>query len=138
MLEARCATAAVALSGGRVFVFGGWNGKSSLVSVECCHLQTDWSRTIETARTEVFWRPLESMGTPRYFHAAVSFKRKILIAGGYRRDETNQRIVQSVVEVFSPPNAERPRGEWTRVADLLVPRQGLVLLVIKDGLYALG
>ncbi|VDN16113.1 unnamed protein product [Dibothriocephalus latus] len=141
MREARDALAAVALSDGRVFVFGGWNGHSSLASVEFCQLRGDWSHTIATAARpeEGFWRPLEPMRTPRYFHAAVAFRGKIIVAGGYASAKDDQDDVgQAVVEVFSPPTAERPLGEWTRVADLLVPRKVFTLLVYKDRLYALG
>ncbi|BHF67979.1 hypothetical protein SprV_0301100800 [Sparganum proliferum] len=138
MREKRDSPAAVALSDGRVFVFGGWNDESCLASVEFCRLQADWSNTIETARTEDFWRPLASMRTPRYAHAAVAFKGKIIVAGGSALDEDGNHNDLSVVEIFSPPDAECPLGEWTRVADLLVARSYFSLLVYKDRLYALG
>ncbi|KAL7052917.1 hypothetical protein AAHC03_026396 [Spirometra sp. Aus1] len=138
MLEKRRKTAAAALSDGRVFVFGGYNGRCCLASVEFCHLQADWSDTIETARTEDFWRPLAPMRTSRYAHAAVAFKGKIIVAGGYSVNEGGNHNRQSIVEVFSPPDAECPFGEWTRVADLLVARCPSALLVYKDRLYALG
>ncbi|VDN15666.1 unnamed protein product [Dibothriocephalus latus] len=135
MRDVKHALAVVALSDGRVFALGGWNGEYCRASVDFCHFQANWSHTIKTTK---FWRPLEPMRTPRYVHAAVAFKGKIIVAGGYIRDEANRRIQQSVVEVFSPPDAERPLGEWTRIADLLVPRAVLTLLVYKDWLYALG
>ncbi|KAL7054543.1 hypothetical protein AAHC03_025980 [Spirometra sp. Aus1] len=138
MREKRDAPAAVALSDGRVFVFGGWNGEFCLASVEFCCLQADWSNTIETARTEDFWRPLAPMRAPRYAHAAVAFKGKIIVAGGLAVDEDDSHNEQSVVEIFSPPDAECPLGEWTRVVDLLVPRSYFSLLVYKGRLYALG
>nr|VZI00432.1 unnamed protein product [Spirometra erinaceieuropaei] len=138
MREKRDAPAAVALSDGRVFVFGGWNGELCLASVEFCCLQADWSNTIETARTEDFWRPLAPMRAPRYAHAAVAFKGKIIVAGGLAVDEDDSHNEQSVVEIFSPPDAECPLGEWTRVVDLLVPRSYFSLLVYKGRLYALG
>nr|VZI00428.1 unnamed protein product [Spirometra erinaceieuropaei] len=138
MLEKRRKTAAAALSDGRVFVFGGYNGRCCLASVEFCHLQADWSDTIETARTEDFWRPLAPMRTSRYAHAAVAFKGKIIVAGGYSVNDGGNHSRQSIVEVFSPPDAECPLGEWTRVADLLVARSYFSLLVYKERLYALG
>ncbi|BHF67983.1 Kelch-like protein 12 [Sparganum proliferum] len=138
MREKRRKTAAAALPDGRVFVFGGYNGRCCLASVESCHLQADWSDTIETARTEDFWRHLAPMRTSRYAHTAVAFKGKIIVAGGYSVNEGGNHNRQSIVEVFSPPDAECPLGEWTRVVDLLVARCPSALLVYKDRLYALG
>uniref|UniRef100_A0A0X3PVA7 BTB domain-containing protein n=4 Tax=Schistocephalus solidus TaxID=70667 RepID=A0A0X3PVA7_SCHSO len=137
LLEKRDATAATTLSDGRIFVFGGWNGKSCLASVESCHLQADWSQTIETSTTEDFWRPLASMRVPRYFHAAVAFKGKIIVAGGNTADGDDNHNRQRIVEVFSPPDAERPLGEWTRVVDLHRICWPGALLVYKDRVYAM-
>ncbi|VDN13717.1 unnamed protein product [Dibothriocephalus latus] len=138
MRERRAEAAAVALSDGRVVVFGGCDGRSSLASVKFCHLQADWSYITGADRSKGFWRSLEPMRTPRYLPAAVAFRDKIIVAGGLTVDKCGIHNAQRVVEVFHPPDAERPLGEWTSVADLLQPRRRFSPLVYKDRLYALG
>ncbi|BHF85214.1 hypothetical protein SprV_1002837700 [Sparganum proliferum] len=130
--EKRNATAAACLSGdSRVFVFGGSNGPSSpLASVEFCQLRADWR---ERATSSDFWQPAAPMRTARDGLAATHFQGKIIVAGGYDGDILN------TVEMFTPPDARCPRGQWTELAGMKEPRVYFALLTSNDdAIFALG
>ncbi|BHF85960.1 hypothetical protein SprV_1002913700 [Sparganum proliferum] len=130
--EKRNATAAACLSGdSRVFVFGGSNGPSSpLASVEFCQLRADWR---ERATSSDFWQPAAPMRTARDGLAATHFQGKIIVAGGYDGDILN------MVEMFTPPDARCPRGQWTELAGMKEPRVYFALLTSNDdAIFALG
>ncbi|BHF85818.1 hypothetical protein SprV_1002899100 [Sparganum proliferum] len=132
--EKRGETAAACLPGdSRVFVFGGWNGPSSpLASVEFCQLRADWR---ERATSSDFWQPAAPMRTARDGLAATHFRGKIIVAGG---DDGRNRL--NVVEMFTPPDARCPRGQWTELAGMKEPRALFALLTSSndDAIFALG
>ncbi|BHF85471.1 Kelch-like protein 12 [Sparganum proliferum] len=131
--EKRNATAAACLSGdSRVFVFGGSNGPSSpLASVEFCQLRADWR---ERATSSDFWQPAAPMRTARSRLAATHFRGKIIVAGGY-----DGKKDLDVVEMFTPPDARCPRGQWTELAGMKEPRAFYALLTsTDDAVFALG
>nr|VZI47830.1 unnamed protein product [Spirometra erinaceieuropaei] len=104
--EKRSSTAAACLPGdSRIFIFGGYNGSSTLASVQFCHLRADWR---ERATSSDFWQPAAPMRTARWGLAATHFRGKIIVAGGYGGG--------NVVEMFTPPDARCPRGQWTDLA----------------------
>ncbi|BHF85284.1 Kelch-like protein 12 [Sparganum proliferum] len=125
--EKRDATAAACLPGdSRVFVFGGSNGSSRLASVEFCQLRADWR---ERATSSDFWQPAAPMRTARAGLAATHFQGKIIVAGGYGR----------MVEMFTPPDARCPQGQWTELAGMKEPRAFFALLTsTDDAVFALG
>ncbi|BHF85503.1 hypothetical protein SprV_1002867000 [Sparganum proliferum] len=131
--ERRSATAAACLSGdSRVFVFGGTNGSSRLASVEFCHLRADWR---ERATSSDFWQPAAPMRTARSQLAATHFRGKIIVAGGY--DRGGNRL--NMVEMFTPPDARWPRGQWTELAGMKEPRWLFALLTsTDDAIFVLG
>nr|VZI47839.1 unnamed protein product [Spirometra erinaceieuropaei] len=93
--EKRSSTAAACLPGdSRIFIFGGYNGSSTLASVQFCHLRADWR---ERANSSDFWQPAAPMRTARWGLAATHFRGKIIVAGGYGGG--------NVVEMFTPPDA---------------------------------
>nr|VZI44839.1 unnamed protein product [Spirometra erinaceieuropaei] len=131
--EKRSASAAVYLPGdSRIFVFGGWNGLTSvLASVEFCHLRADWR---ERAASSDFWQPAAPMRTARFGLAATHFRGKIIVAGG--RGGENRL---NVVEMFTPPDARCPQGQWTVLAGMKEPRSRFALLTsTDDAIFALG
>nr|VZI44886.1 unnamed protein product [Spirometra erinaceieuropaei] len=131
--EKRGETAAVCLPGdSRVFVFGGLNGPSSrLASVEFCHLRADWR---ERATSSDFWQPAAPMRTARSGLVATHFRGKIIVAGGY---DGGKRL--NVVEMFTPPDARCPQGQWTDLAGMKEPRSLFALLTsTDDAIFALG
>nr|VZI38078.1 unnamed protein product [Spirometra erinaceieuropaei] len=128
--EKRDATAAACLPGdSRIFVFGGFNGSSfRLASVEFCHLRADWR---ERATSSDFWQPAAPMRTARSKLAATHFRGKIIVAGGF--------VGEKVVEMFTPPDARCPRGQWTDLAGMKEPRSLFALLTsTDDAIFALG
>nr|VZI46840.1 unnamed protein product [Spirometra erinaceieuropaei] len=128
--EKRDATAAACLPGdSRIFVFGGLNGFFSLLaSVEFCHLRADWR---ERATSSDFWQPAAPMRTARCALAATHFRGKIIVAGGSGGG--------NVVEMFTPPDARCPRGQWTDLAGMKEPRSLFSLLTsTDDAIFALG
>ncbi|BHF85584.1 Kelch-like protein 12 [Sparganum proliferum] len=130
--EKRSATAAACLPGdSRIFVFGGWNGSSRLASVEFCQLRADWR---ERATSSDFWQPAAPMRTARDELAATHFRGKIIVAGGY---VGGNRV--NMVEMFTPPDASCPQGQWTELAGMKEPRAYFALLTsTDDAIFALG
>ncbi|BHF83453.1 hypothetical protein SprV_0902659500 [Sparganum proliferum] len=131
--EKRSGPAAACLPGdSRVFVFGGWNVSSSrLASVEFCHLRADWR---ERATSSDFWQPAAPMRTARSQMAATHFRGKIIVAGG---SDGKNRL--NVVEMFTPPDARCPQGQWTELAGMKEPRAYFALLTsTDDAVFALG
>ncbi|BHF85791.1 BTB And C-terminal Kelch [Sparganum proliferum] len=129
--EKRYAAAAACLPGdNRVFVFGGWNASSPLASVEFCQLRADWR---ERATSSDFWQPAAPMRTARGGLAATHFRGKIIVAGGYGVNRLN------MVEMFTPPDARCPQGQWTELARMKEPRSLFALLTsTDDAIFALG
>ncbi|BHF82097.1 hypothetical protein SprV_0802523300 [Sparganum proliferum] len=134
MREKRSATAAACLPGdSRVFVFGGRNDSCWLPSIEFCHLQADWRERAALASTEEFWQPAAPMRTARSALAATHFRGKIIVAGGYDGEKD-----LDVVEMFSPPDASCPQGQWTELAGMREPRWSFTLVTSTDAVFALG
>ncbi|BHF63092.1 hypothetical protein SprV_0200608200 [Sparganum proliferum] len=132
--EKRSATAAACLPGdSRVFVFGGRNDSCWLASMEFCHLQAGWRERAALASTEDFWQPAAPMRTARSALAATHFRGQIIVAGGY--DGVKDL---DVVEMFSPPDARCPQGQWTELAGMKEPRWSFTLLSSTDAVFALG
>nr|VZI37440.1 unnamed protein product [Spirometra erinaceieuropaei] len=133
MRHKRSATAAACLPGdSRIFVFGGQNGSSVLASVEFCHLRADWRKR---ATSSDFWQPAAPMRTARCQLAATHFRGKIIVAGGFGVD--GNRL--NVVEMFTPPDARCPQGQWTELTGMKEPRSLFALLTsTDDAIFALG
>ncbi|BHF82096.1 Kelch-like protein 6 [Sparganum proliferum] len=132
--EKRSATAAACLPGdSRVFVFGGRNDSCWLPSIEFCNLQADWRERAALASTEEFWQPAAPMRTARSALAATHFRGKIIVAGGYDGEKD-----LDVVEMFSPPDASCPQGQWTELAGMREPRWSFTLVTSTDAVFALG
>ncbi|BHF80261.1 BTB And C-terminal Kelch [Sparganum proliferum] len=135
--EKRVGPAAACLPGdSRVFVFGGWHGLSSqLASVVFCNLRADWREEATSARTADFWQPAAAMRTARSGLAATPFRGAILVAGGH---DGQSDFSVDVVEIFSPPDAGSPLGQWTMLAGMKAPRRGFTLLTSVNAIFALG
>nr|VZI38069.1 unnamed protein product [Spirometra erinaceieuropaei] len=110
---------------------GGWNGSSPLASVEFCQLRADWR---ERATSSDFWQPAAPMRTARDALAATLFRGKIIVAGG-----DDGRSILNVVEMFTPPDARCPQGQWTELAGMKEPRAYFALLTFNDdAIFALA
>nr|VZI49204.1 unnamed protein product [Spirometra erinaceieuropaei] len=68
------------------------------------------------------------MRTARSDLAATHFRGAILVAGGK---------TLNVVEMFSPPDAGNPLGQWTKLADMKQPRRLFTLLTSSNAVFAL-
>ncbi|BHF61918.1 BTB And C-terminal Kelch [Sparganum proliferum] len=145
--ETRIGPAAACLPGdSRVFVFGGksrdernsWPSArvrlpfSELASVVFCHLRTDWRR--QEATSTDFWQPAAPMRTARWDAAATAFRGAILVAGG--ADDKFRAL--NTVEMFTPPDASSPLGQWTELAHMQEPRCEFTLLTSTNAVFALG
>ncbi|BHF70849.1 hypothetical protein SprV_0401390200 [Sparganum proliferum] len=130
--EARFGPAAACLPGdSRVFLFGGWDDRNTPhASVVFCHLRADWRRRLRQGATSAdFWQEAAPMRTARYRHAATAFRGVILVAGG---------VGEKTVEMFRPPDASSPLGQWTELAHMQQPRCGFTLLASANAVFALG
>ncbi|VDN08651.1 unnamed protein product [Dibothriocephalus latus] len=131
MRAIRAAGAAVALSDGRVFVAGGFNSReltpnSDQASVEFCNLQSHW----EASDAGEFWRPAAPMINARNYFAMVYFKGKVIAAGGGPEGKE--------VEVFTPPDADHPLGQWALSTPMSTLRSCSALLICNSRLFAFG
>ncbi|BHF80233.1 Kelch-like protein 21 [Sparganum proliferum] len=132
--EKRFGPAAACLPGdSRIFVFGGNDSSSLHASVVFCHLRADWRQEATSARTADFWQPAAAMRTARSGLAATPLRGAILVAGGW----DGKRTV-NVVEMFSPPDAGSPLGQWTKLADMKQPRYWFTLLTSANAVFAHG
>nr|VZI32264.1 unnamed protein product [Spirometra erinaceieuropaei] len=130
--EARGGPAAACLPGdSRVFLFGGRDERfTALASVVFCHLRADWRW--RRRREANFWRPAAPMRTARWGLAATAFRGAILVAGGWDDRTLN------TVEMFTPPDAGSPLGQWTELAHMQQPRSDFTLLTSANAVFALG
>uniref|UniRef100_A0A0X3Q4J2 Kelch-like protein 18 n=2 Tax=Schistocephalus solidus TaxID=70667 RepID=A0A0X3Q4J2_SCHSO len=125
--------AAVAVPGSRLFVLGGYNGRSYLSSVVFCSLSSKWEVTGVASGGE-FWKTVAPMSAERACLAATYFRGCIVAAGGWNGEE-----YLSLVEVFSLPDAYRtPEGQWTRIACMQQSRRSFHLLACASAIFALG
>nr|VZI12673.1 unnamed protein product [Spirometra erinaceieuropaei] len=115
----------------RDFVFGGGNNSLRLASVEFCNLGVDCREKLTSAD---FWLPAAPMRTARWGLAATPFKGKILVAGG--RDSKEKNV--NVVEMFTPPDAKSPLGQWTELTGMTETRSWFTLLAFANTIFALG
>ncbi|BHF70953.1 hypothetical protein SprV_0401400600 [Sparganum proliferum] len=123
--EARWSPAAACLPGdSRVFLFGGYGRDTRLASVVFCHLRADWRR-----QEANFWQSAAPMRTARWLHAATAFRGVILVAGG---------LDVNSVEMFRPPDARSPLGQWTELAHMQQYRGAFTLLASANAVFALG
>ncbi|BHF70941.1 Kelch-like protein 18 [Sparganum proliferum] len=132
--EERARPAAACLPGdSRVFLFGGWDARlTALASVVFCHLRADWRRRLEATSAD-FWQEAAPMRTARDGHAATAFRGVILVAGG---DDGHQAL--NTVEMFRPPDASSPLGQWTELAHMQRSRYDFTLLASANAVFALG
>ncbi|BHF81436.1 Kelch-like protein 21 [Sparganum proliferum] len=128
--EARWAAAAACLPGdSRVFLFGGEGERlTGLASVVFCHLRADWRRRLEATSAD-FWQEAAPMRTVRWGPAATAFRGVILVAGG---------LFVNTVDMFTPPDARSPLGQWTELAHMQKPRFLFTLLASANAVFALG
>ncbi|BHF63824.1 Kelch-like protein 12 [Sparganum proliferum] len=125
--------AAVGVPNCRLFVLGGYDGRSFLSSVVFCSLSAKWETT-GMATGGDFWKTVAPMSVERSCLAATYFRGQIVAAGGW-----NGRDYLSLVEVFSLPDAYQiPEGQWTRIAPMQQGRRSFHLLACADGIFALG
>ncbi|VDN16180.1 unnamed protein product [Dibothriocephalus latus] len=129
--------ASVALPDGRLFVIGGVDSGLSFLrgysgsSVETCHLQepADWQGELEVSN--VFWKDVAAILEPRKDHTAVAFRDSIFLAGG-----SNLEGYLNTIDVFIPPDNQRPFGQWTRLAGWDTGRPTAALLVCEERLFS--
>nr|VZI48827.1 unnamed protein product [Spirometra erinaceieuropaei] len=128
--EARTRPAAACLPGdSRVFLFGGRDERNTrLASVVFCHLRADWRR--QEATSADFWQSAAPMRTARWGPAATAFRGAILVAGGWDGRALN------TVEMFTPPDAGSPLGQWTELAYMQRPRCRSTLLTSANTVFA--
>nr|VZI01110.1 unnamed protein product [Spirometra erinaceieuropaei] len=131
--KARARPAAACLPGdSRDFVFGGRHARGTRpASVVFCHLRADWHRRRETTSAD-FWESAAPMRTARWGLAATAFRGTILVAGGADGRDLN------TVEMFTPPDARSPLGQWTELAHMQEPRCRFTLLTSANAVFALG
>ncbi|VDL97609.1 unnamed protein product [Schistocephalus solidus] len=117
MREVRDGPAAASLPGdSRIFVFGGLKVSAPLASVEFCSLRADREGDLNTHSGHL--APSCShekctMGTRSHTH----FGGRIIVAGGW----TDEGKGLNTVEMFLPPVAGCPLGQWTDFAGMKEP-----------------
>ncbi|VDN34448.1 unnamed protein product [Dibothriocephalus latus] len=96
-----------------------------------CHLRgpADWQGELKASN--VFWKDAADMLEPRREHTAVAFRDSIFIAGG-----RNLQGYLNTIDVFTPPDNQRPLGQWTRLATWSTGRPTAALVVCQDRLFS--
>ncbi len=116
----RCAYA-IASEGGRLFLFGGWDGSRYLSDV-----------LIYDPRADA-WSPGTPLGQARGLAAAAACGGRIYVAGGY--DGTSEL---ALCEAYDPAAEGTERSPWSARTPMLAPRAGLGLAALANRLYAIG
>lgn len=106
---------------GKLFLFGGWDGK-------------DYSSTVYVYDPEeAAWAERAQMEQPRAFGTAAVLGSKIYLTGG-----KNARGVLDDMLVFFPDRMDEGEGDWESRSSLPVPREGSSMASLAGGLYLAG
>ena len=106
---------------GKLYLFGGWDGKQYRAETFAYDPATDT------------WQNGSPLPSPRGFLAASALKDVIYVAGGYDgQHELN------AVDTYDPAAEETAEGPWSSRAPLDQARAGLALLAASNRLYAVG
>ncbi len=120
MNEKRQAFAMVAFRG-NLYVFGGFDGKNALSSVE----HYDPSRNL--------WTKVAPMSTARGGPAASVLGERIYVCGGQILDQDGLPTIFQSCERYEPA-----QNQWREVANMTNGRSGHCLVTVHGRLYALG
>lgn len=116
----RCAYA-VAAAGGRLYLFGGWDGTRYVADVLIYDPQSDT------------WSYGTPMGHARGFAAAAAVDGRIYVVGGY--DEATE---SASCELYDPTLEGSGQSPWKALAPMSQARGGLGLAAVGNQLYAVG
>ncbi len=85
------------------------------------------------------WQIISPMLYPRRDICVVTFRGLIIVAGGnaFNEAHASPTEVSNAVEMFTP-NGRNGDGQWTQLAGLITPRVLVGLLLLNDGLIAVG
>ena len=106
---------------GRLFLFGGWDGKKYLRSV------FEYDPTLKT------WRSLPDMPTARGFQGAAVAGQKIFVIGGF--DGKKALVVN---EIFLPDKADDPIKAWNKAAPLPEGTYAMGIASLTDRIFIIG
>ncbi|VDL88406.1 unnamed protein product, partial [Schistocephalus solidus] len=70
--------------------------------------------------------------------AATPFRGRIIVAGGFANGGGRFNGDLNVVEMFTPPDASSPLGQWTELTGMKQTRTFYTLLTSTDTVFALG
>lgn len=120
-LPAPVAAYALAAFGGRLYLFGGWDGAD---------FRAD---TLIYDPTSDQWTTGTPLPTPRAFAAAAALAQAVYVVGGY-----DEHQVLDAVLAYDPAAEGTAAGPWAVRASLDEARAGLGLAAIGPRLYAVG
>jgi N-acetylneuraminic acid mutarotase len=106
---------------GRLYLFGGWDGRSFVKNVYVYYPSDDR------------WQELIPLEVPRGFAGAAISGRQIVLAGGYdgKKALTN-------VDIFQPDLVGSSESAWKKGADLPGGRYGMGMTSVADFVYLVG
>nr|VZH91144.1 unnamed protein product [Spirometra erinaceieuropaei] len=131
LINERSGLGVVSLPGRRVFVIGGRNAEKRFSAVEYCQLP---NQLTEDINDEKFWKAAAPLSQARSGHAVTVFRGQIIVAGGYLEENT----ATATVELFIPPSADSPNGQWTFLIPMSRPLVYFSLVTSGDRIYAFG
>jgi hypothetical protein len=111
----------VASPGGRLYVFGGWDGSRYVADVLIYDPEED------------LWSYGTPFSQPRGFAAAAALDGRIYLVGGY--DGITEL---ATCEVYDPALEGGAESPWKALAPMAQPRGGLGVAVAGKRLYAVG
>jgi len=107
--------------GGKLYLFGGWDGAQNRADTLIYDPASD------------SWVSGTALAEPRAFLAASALNGIIYVAGGFDGERE-----AAAVAAYDPAGEGRAAGPWTPRAPLSQPRGGLGLVALGSRLYAIG
>ncbi len=107
--------------GGKLYLFGGWDGAQNRADTLIYDPASD------------SWGSGTALAEPRAFLAASALGGVIYVAGGFDGERE-----AAAVAAYDPAGEGRAAGPWTPRAPLSQPRGGLGLVALGSRLYAIG
>ena len=80
-----------------------------------------------------YWRNIAPMPRPRKNFAAVAFRGKIIVAGGWQMINGKHKVFHNAVDIYCPK-----KNEWTTVEALPKGRDGVRAVAHRNKIYFMG
>uniref|UniRef100_K3WYP9 Uncharacterized protein n=1 Tax=Globisporangium ultimum (strain ATCC 200006 / CBS 805.95 / DAOM BR144) TaxID=431595 RepID=K3WYP9_GLOUD len=129
-LPGPCSTHSVCVYVNKMYIFGGYDGKSRRSQL---HALTIDSKSLESI--DCTWEQVSTLGkrpSPRYTHSSASIGSKMIVYGG------NSGCLKGDVHILEFENVELPTWKLVRCDHAPLPREWHRAVVHNDAMYVFG